>query len=315
MKNILLICPKFFGYEKYIKEQINKKGYNVSVIYENIYEYNVLFKILTKYIRFTGQKLLYSYYKKKLKKMPASFEYLFVIRGSSIDEHIIKLLDTKHFAKKVMYQWDSIKNNPNIYVFRSFFDKISTFDSCDAVKFGWNYRPLFYIKDLVPGLNKKDIDLLFLGSLHSERMKILQVIKQFDRTCRLYSKLFIPFQSYLKSMLFRNDLINDDCIITKAISLEESYNLYSRSKVVVDYAHPQQTGLTMRTIEALGNACIIITNNEKIKDESFYNSKYVFIYKNEIELKNIIETLNLSTNIEYGNTDTYEISTWLDNIL
>ena len=69
------------------------------------------------------------------------------------------------------------------------------------------------------------------------------------------------------------------------------------------------------SIEALGNACIIITNNEKIKDESFYNSKYVFIYKNEIELKNIIETLNLSTNIEYGNTDTYEISTWLDNIL
>ena len=315
MKNILLICPKFFGYEKYIKEQIIKKGYDVFVIYENIYEYNAFFKLLTKYIRFTGKKILHSYYKKRLKKMPNSFEYLFVIRGSSIDENIIKLLEQKRFSKKVMYQWDSIKNNPNIYEFRSFFDKISTFDSCDAVELGWNYRPLFYIRDLIPKVNEKDIDLLILGSLHSERMKVLRVIKQYTGNYRLYAKLFIPLQSYLKSKFLRKNWINDDCIVTKAITLKDSYNLYSRSKIVVDYSHPQQTGLTMRTLEALGNDCIIITNNEKIKNESFYNPKYIFVYKNEIELKNIIETINININIEYGNTDTYEISTWVDNIL
>ena len=315
MNNILLICPKFFGYEKYIKEQLLKKGYNVFVIYENIHEYNFFFKILTKYIHFTGEKVLYFYYKKELRKMPNSFDCLFVIRGSSINGDIVKLLEKKKFVRKVMYQWDSIKNNPNIYVFRSFFDKISTFDSCDAVKFGWNYRPLFYIKDLVPGLNKKDIDFLFLGSLHSERMKILNVLKQSCGNYRLYAKLFIPFQSYLKNKILRKNWVNEECLTTEADTLEESYNLYSRSKVVIDYAHPQQAGLTMRTIEALGNGCIIFTNNEKIKNESFYNPDYVYVYKSENELKDIIKTVNFTINADYGNTSKYEISTWLENIL
>lgn len=315
MKNILLICPKFFGYEKYIKEQLIKKGYSVFVIYENIYEYNVFFKILTKYICFASKKVLYFYYKNLLRKIPTSFEYLFVIRGSSIDENILKLLRQKHFVKKVMYQWDSIKNNPSIYEFRSFFNKISTFDSCDANELGWNYRPLFYVKDLISKSNEKDIDLLFLGSLHSERMKVLRIIKQCIGNYRLYAKLFVPLQSYLKNKLLRRDWISGDCIVTKAITLKESYYLYSRSKGVIDYAHPQQSGLTMRTLEALGNGCIIITNNEKIKNESFYNPKYVFVYKNEVELKDIIENVNLNIDVSYENTDNYEISTWIDNIL
>ena len=315
MRNILLICPKFFGYEKYIKEQLLERDYNVYVIYENIHEYSAFFKILTKYIHFTSKKVLYSYYKTKLRKMPTSFEYLLIIRGSSIDDNIIKLLDEKHFSKKVMYQWDSIRNNPHIYEVRNFFDKISTFDSCDAAELGWNYRPLFYIKDLISKLNEKDIDLLFLGSLHSDRIKVLRVINQYTGKYKIYAKLFIPLQSYLKNKLLRKDWLNEDCIVTKAISLEESYDLYSRTKVVVDYAHPKQTGLTMRTLEALGNSCIIITNNEKIENESFYNPKYVFIYKNEIELKNIIENINLNAEVNYTNTNKYEISAWLNDIL
>lgn len=315
MNNILLICPKFFGYEKYIKEQLLKKGYNVFVIYENIHEYNFFFKILTKYIHFTGEKVLYTYYKKELRKMPNSFDCLFVIRGSSINKDILKLLEQKKIIRKVMYQWDSIKNNPNILECKSFFDKISTFDPCDANQFGWTYRPLFYIKDLILKSKEKDIDLLFLGSLHSERMKILQTLKQASVNYKLYAKLFIPFQSYLKNKILRKNWVNEECLTTEAVTLEESYNLYSRSKVVIDYAHPQQAGLTMRTIEALGNGCIIFTNNEKIKNESFYNPDYVYVYKSENELKDIIKTVNFTINADYGNTSKYEISTWLENIL
>ena len=71
----------------------------------------------------------------------------------------------------------------------------------------------------------------------------------------------------------------------------------------------------MRTIEALGNGCIIFTNNEKIKNESFYNPDYVYVYKSENELKDIIKTVNFTINADYGNTSKYVISTWLENIL
>ena len=45
-----------------------------------------------------------------------------------------------------MYQWDSIKNNPNALSISEEFDEVSTFDVEDSKKYGWKYRPLFYIK-------------------------------------------------------------------------------------------------------------------------------------------------------------------------
>lgn len=38
------------------------------------------------------------------------------------------------FAKFIMYQWDSIKNNKNCLRIERFFDKIFTFDMEDAQK-------------------------------------------------------------------------------------------------------------------------------------------------------------------------------------
>ena len=38
-ENLLLIIPKFFSYEKYIKNELEKIGYKVCLIYENADEF------------------------------------------------------------------------------------------------------------------------------------------------------------------------------------------------------------------------------------------------------------------------------------
>ena len=47
----------------------------------------------------------------------------------------------------------------------------------------------------------------------------------------------------------------------------------------MDYTHPGQTGFTMRTIEALGNGCKLITNNPLVKDADFYDPNNILVYE------------------------------------
>ena len=64
----------------------------------------------------------------------------------------------------------------------------------------------------------------------------------------------------------------------KPLSIRDSYKLYSRSKVVVDYTNLNQTGFTMRTIESVGNRCKIVTNNKLIFDSDFYDEQNISVY-------------------------------------
>ncbi|MEW6857184.1 hypothetical protein QYR58_03535 [Streptococcus iniae] len=49
------------------------------------------------------------------------------------------------------------------------------------------------------------------------------------------------------------------------------------SKVVLDIQHPNQTGLTMRTIEMIGLNKKIITTNNSIVNYDFYNKNNILI--------------------------------------
>jgi len=50
-----------------------------------------------------------------------------------------------------------------------------------------------------------------------------------------------------------------------------------KSKIVIDIQHPNQTGLTMRTIEAIGSYTKILTTNHDIINYDFYNPNNVLI--------------------------------------
>ena len=103
--------------------------------------------------------------------------------------------------------------------------------------------------------------------------------------------------------------------LLKSLSLEETYKIYSRSRIIVDYTHPNQTGFTMRTIEALGNRCKLVTNNQLIKSADFYNPHNVYVYEGtnvEIPLKFI--------NSEYEDVNKkiynyYSLNGWINTLL
>lgn len=285
-KKIALICPKFYGYEDYIASELKGRGATVYLIYENLEWIKVTYRIVYSYLPRQKDKLLSHYYRKKLIKIAAELDYFIVIRGSSLSPEIMTWIHSKtsKSCRYIMYQWDGVKNNRTAADIAPFFDRVLTFDQQDSVKYKWIYRPLFYIPQFVNKGIKKDIDVLFICALHSNRAKVLNLLKNEANKKGLNLKTVVHFNRFLyykyKYINKTNDALNTNSkdLTFKRLTIEESYKLYSRSKVVVDYTNTNQTGFTIRTIESLGNGCKLITNNYRIKDADFYDERNIYVY-------------------------------------
>lgn len=286
-KKVLLIMPLFFGYEAAIKNALEKEGASVSLIYENINDIYMGYKIVYRYIKPLQKATTYQYYKKNLLSGEKKYDYVLVIRGFSISEEILQVIreEAAEDCRYILYLWDSIKRVPNPLKIAHMFDRVYTFDHQDAKDYGWEYHPTFYIDDLADADKGKDIDIAFVCSMHSLRYQILKALEAFSEKLglNLYSHVYLNKTIFFKyKYLDRKPLFVNmpkDELKHYMLSLEETYSLYQRSKIVVDFTNPEQTGFTQRTFEAMGNGCKLITSNPYVKELDFYNEKNVLVYE------------------------------------
>lgn len=287
MKKILMIAPQFYGYETVIFDNLSKLGYDVYYINPSIDEKNILLKIIYKYIKKFNSSIDKFYYNSRLRQVPNEIDEVFVIYTHYITEPIIAKIKEKYpSCRHILYFWDSICNNPAALQVTKYFDKILTFDPSDSERFGWKYRPLFYIKDYL--VNKeRDVDVTFIGSVHSNRIDIANKLRYFCREKNLSSyialyskKIIFYFKKYIKKNT-KYKVADAKNFSFRRLSLKETYRIYGKSKIVIDYVYPNQIGLTMRTIEALGSGCLLITNNSNIKKEQVYDPNIIFVYEGE----------------------------------
>ena len=61
------------------------------------------------------------------------------------------------------------------------------------------------------------------------------------------------------------------------LSSNDISRIIEQSKVVIDMQHPNQKGLTMRSIETLGMRKKLITTNSDIVNYDFYNENNIYI--------------------------------------
>ena len=322
-KNIALICPKFYGYEDLIAQELKKRGATVYLIYENIEWVKISYRLVYVYLPQYKERLFRSYYRKELSKIMNSLDYFIAIRGSSLRPEIMKWIkeNASQDCKFIMYQWDGVKNNQTALEIAFYFDRVSTFDQGDSEKYGWVYRPLFYLPEYVDSNAEKDIDILFICALHSNRAKVLNQLKLIaaDKGYKLKTVVHLNKFLYYKYKYIDKkaevvEADNRDLTFTP-LSIQESYSLYSRSKVVVDYTNTNQTGFTMRTVESVGNHCKIITNNTRVKDADFYNSTNIHVYDED---KLTVPDEFMSSPYENLNEeifDKYSLKSWIDDLI
>ena len=322
-KNIVLICPKFYGYEDYIADDLRKRGATVHLIFENVNWVKLSYRFVYVYMPDKKERLLKKYYTKHLRNVLSDLDYFFVIRGSSLSPVILEMAkaSTPKSCNYILYQWDGVANNKTALDIAPYFDRLYTFDINDAETYGWNYRPLFYIPEISDKTVDKDIDVLFICALHSNRAKILNKLKVLCDERGYNLKAIVHLNRFLfykyKYLNKKPEVVDADPkdLTFKPLTIKQSYELYSRSKVVVDYTNVHQTGYTMRTIESFGNRCKIATNNKLIKNADFYSDINNFIYDED----------NFDIPDEFFKTpyftmpdelyQKYSLASWLDDIM
>jgi len=324
-KRILFFAPAFFGYELKIKAKMEEMGAVVDFYDERSVKKaasRALLKISSDIFEYKSKR----YYSNIIEKHKnQTYDYIFVVKCDMMTESILQDLHIA-FPKAMfcLYLWDSVKNIKGVTDKFKYFDRVLTFDRQDAVKYPvMKFRPLFYADEFRLELNKDNdykYDISFCGTIHSDRYKIIRKIIDYCRQyklkyftfCYLQSKFIYHFYKITKPEFSKTK--ESDFSFAKMSSRNIS-DVVKKSRVILDVQHPNQMGLTMRTIEMLGMNKKLITTNPEIKKYDFYNPNNILV----VDRKNIQipHTFFKSkyTALSDDIFEKYSIESWIKDIL
>ncbi|WP_157943693.1 MULTISPECIES: lipopolysaccharide biosynthesis protein [Arenibacter] len=295
-KRILFISPKFFGYEIDIKNKLESLGAKVD-FYDERPTNTFIVKALVRINKKLLSKKINKYYTDILHKTKGiKYDFIFFNSPESISKQLFLKLKKEHESSRfILYMWDSLKNK-NANELLEYFDVRFSFDQQDCInrKIDIKYRPLFYVDDYsnLSGISiQKEYDLLFIGTLHSDRNKILNQIRTECQKQGLNYFFYLYFPSkilYLIKRIYDRTLWGTKLKDFKFVPLSknELVNYVEKSNAILDIQHPKQNGLTIRTIEMLGASRKLITTNQDIVNYDFYNPTNIkVIDRNQIQLE------------------------------
>jgi hypothetical protein len=316
-QRILIISSKLFGYQERIVERLKYYGVSVSLL-DGRPDNSFFTKTIMRYFPFIYRNKIDNYYKKSITNI---FDQILIISPEYLSVNIILSLKEKTKASRlILYMWDSFLNKKNVADVIKYFDKVLTFDSDDAERLNIFFRPLFFSSGRKSEKEYHDtIDISFIGTGHSDRVRIIEMIKKQSVDLHLHYYFYLYLQN--KFIYYFYKITNKHFKGIKKtyfhyehVDYEEYIKISESSKAIVDIEHPNQKGLTMRTFEVLGKERKLITTNEKIKDYDFYNPSNILI----------IDRLNPIINKDFINSDyqplpatiyyKYSIDGWLEDI-
>lgn len=287
-KSILYVGVKFFNYEAEIKKMLEALGAQVDFYNER--PSNGFFMRLM--IRIKLKKLIFrkisAYYKQLINSArQKKYDYVFFVSPETIPEkQMVELRQTQSQAVFILYMWDSFKNKNTGYAITKYFDRIFTFDENDAEKNkAFVFLPLYYLPIYNGSADQKEkrkYDYFLACTMHSDRYSVIKKLKAqvAEKGFSLYSFLFF----HSKALFWGRKVLNPNFLFAKKseyafapISQKDITALIAQSKVIIDIQHPEQSGLTNRTFEALGAHKKLITTNQNIKHYDFYNPQNIYI--------------------------------------
>jgi hypothetical protein len=317
-RRVLIICQKFFGYEKRIEKRLQELS--LRAVWLDIRPKNSFFlKAILRYAAFLYKYSINRYYEKSIKD---TFDILFIIDPDCLYSNNIEFLKKKIKTEKtLLYMWDSFENRKRAKRIINLFDKIFTFDHKDAKKYNLIFRPLFFSfddKKIAVESNKK-IDISFIGTGHSDRLRIIKAIENQCKKNGISYFFYIYLQSpivFYFYKLFKTAYrgVKKSEINYVPLDYNNFIKVMEESTVIVDLEHPGQRGLTIRTLESLGKSKKMITTNQNIKEYDFYNHANICI----IDRNNPIIDPNFFNN-EYKKLPEpiyykYSLDSWLEDI-
>lgn len=308
-KIILLLAPKFFGYELDIKKELENFG--AKVIYFDERPKNDFFtKVLLRLnLKSLIQKKIDEYYENMINETKdKELDYLFLVNAETIDLNKIATIKVLHPTIKVYtYMWDSLKNKKKSLSLLNVSDRFFTFDLNDkSIDKKIEFLPLFYIRDyenISDAKNNLTYDVAFIGTVHSDRYKIIKQVEEQlkHHNLKTFSYFYSPSKIlFLFQKLFKKDFrtIRWSDVSFQSLSKKDVVEIIKQSKAVVDIQHPLQSGLTMRTMEILGAKRKLLTTNQSIENYDFFDKNNIYI----------LDRNRLNINVDFFNLPYQKVS-------
>lgn len=326
-KKVLLFAPKFFGYENAIAENIRSKCAEC-IFFDERANPSTFDKICIRLnYRALLKKKINQYYNSIINKFEKDyFDYVLFLNPETISLGLLeKLKQKQNKATFVLYMWDSFENKPHTKELLPYFDKKLSFNKNDCKNFDLVFRPLFFIDEYDIDKNSItndtfDIDIGFIGTVHSDRYEILKAVEKWAQNNGLNTSYYMFFPSKILFYKYKIEKFGKVKISKKdfhfiSLNSKQIRDYLGRCKVVIDIQHPKQTGLTMRTIEMLGLKKKLITTNQDIKNYDFYHKDNILVIdRNNISIEKSF--INSDYNTETDSVRPfYSIDTFVDDLL
>lgn len=287
-KRILFLSPAFFGYEKKILNKMEEMGADVDYYDEHTIVSPYL-KAIWKFLPFLFVKQSDRYYEKILDACKTKdYDFVFIVRCDMISEKTLRCLKNA-FPRAVfyLYLWDSFKNIPYIEKKIKYFDRCFSFDTEDVRRYpSFVFRPLFYCDeyetDKATTMDDCRYDLCFIGTIHSDRYAFIHKIEkqaaQAGKSFFVYKYLQAIFVYYF-FRLTKNEFVGTHArdFEYQKMSASAVADIVDISRAVLDIQHPNQTGLTIRTLEIMGMKKKLITANKAIQGYDFFNENNILV--------------------------------------
>lgn len=282
-KNILLLSPCFFGYEKAISKRLKELGAQVFFFDERPGN-SVLDRGLVRMKNKFYQQKSFNYYQKILENVQyQSFDFLLLIKGETIPDFFLQQFKEKNpETVLIFYTYDSVVEYPRFLELFPFFHRNFTFDPDDAKKYQINFRPLFFVDQYSNTQNAAEYELVFVGTAHSDRYLVGEKVKKLcdEIKLRTYFYYYAPGKiAFILKKIFDKNLQKFSLkkLSFQKLSHQQINELYAKSIAVLDINKPFQKGLTMRTFEVLASGKKLVTTNADIRNYPFYNNENIFI--------------------------------------
>lgn len=240
---------------------------------------------------------------------------LFFLRHRKIiifdSEGVARLLSRYTNNRCVLYYWNVNDRRADVLNDIKRNCIICTFDKGEAQKYNLHFIPQFYIP-LSDYTNTEELikyDVFFVG-VDKGRIPQIRLVQLACNQQRLSANLNVVVENVDDYSLEYRDLL-----LTNYMSYEKVLRIIAMSKALLEIVKEGQSGLTIRTMEALFYNKKLITNNVSIVNESFYNKNNVFILGKD-KLENLSSFLSIKP-VTYD-TDflhTHLFSTWLNSII
>lgn len=322
-KKILFFYTPFFDYENDIIKGMQEQGAEVWSFNERPSD-NVFLRILIRLNKKLIESYFIRYYTKVMKSLAGiHFDYIFVLKAECFTPKVASIV--KGYCPDsifLRYFWDSVENYKDVDSVSHYFNRIFTFDPNDSKKYGYTFLPLFYTKlyeDIAKENSKTEYDLMFAGTVHSDRYAFVQTIssqiKQLGGCCFIW--FFLPskilyYKMKLRDRKMMNTRVSDFNYVP--MTRTELMKYYLKSRIVIDIQHPKQTGLTMRTIEALGAHKKIITTNVKVKEYDFYKQSNILVVDRKKPIISADFLKNEWVDVPQDVYEKYSLKSWIKTI-